>query len=496
MRTYFINTDAKSNKGKSLHMEWLRRGIGVTSGETKYRSDFSQVNHGDRLLMYVNDIGVVAVGYLEKGEVIDEIGEGKVNPNEPIEYHRNVRWTNDLSIKPVTVEELKKRLFIPHDAIKPIAEENLRLSTFLAWIEQRSGQGYKATGRFTPDRAIAVLMSMRQKCQIDEMTEKDRSQQFYFEPPGAARSLVVSKDLHEGWVRVYINRQSRKLQWFPIGFASQNFRGVEVGYRYLRGHKGLNKRPGIASSVFNIPTLNPLDNNVLLLHCNDEQGFCDLVRWYAGLHSVHSGHPPAGDEISGDGPWSPVGLGVPSDEAVLPPESASPEDFVSLGTEDAVITAGQDIQRDSADPDDPASMTAGAGWMSDPAKRSAVELHAVELACVWYREQGYKVQILGKPFDLLCRRQASGAGDGDELIHVEVKGSVGNATTVRLTRNEVQDAKYRAGWRSDLFVISEIKLFKVADAWVAQGGKQRWYKDWSPQDQDLVATEFEYRLPD
>ena len=495
MKTYFINTDAKSNQGKSLHTEWLRRGIGVTSGETKYRRDFAQINHGDRLLMYVNDIGVVAVGYLEKGDVFDEVTDGKVNPIEPIEYQRHVRWTTDLSRTPVTLEELRKHLFIPYDAIKAVAEDNPKLPAFLAWIEQRSGAGYKVTGRFTPDRAIAVLRGMRQKCQIDEMAEKNRSQQFYFERPGA-RSLVVSKDLHEGWVRVYINRQSRNLEWFPVGTVSQNFRGVEVGYRYLRGHKGLPNRPGIASSVAKISTLNPLDNDVLLLHCSDEQGFCDLVRWYAGLHSVQSGSPPSRDETSGEGPGMSADLEGPGGEAALPTESASPQAGAGHGVENVVLAADPDAQPETSEAEAPASMATGTGWMNDPAKRSAVELHAVELACVWYRDQGYEVQILGKPFDLLCWRHAGGQDDSDEIIHVEVKGSVGNATMVRLTRNEVQDARHRSGWRSDLFVISEIELYDHAGTWSAQGGKQRWYKDWSPLDQDLVPTEFEYRLPE
>ena len=62
MGTSFINSDAISNKGTSFHDEWLRRGIAVTSGGLEYREALASLASGDRLLLYVDRTGIVAVG--------------------------------------------------------------------------------------------------------------------------------------------------------------------------------------------------------------------------------------------------------------------------------------------------------------------------------------------------------------------------------------------------------------------------------------------------
>jgi hypothetical protein len=106
MTLYFVNTDAKTN-GRSFHDKWLARGIAVTSGPGKFRDKLARIGDGDIVLMYVNTIGVVAVGITLDGRVRDVVGEGVISPVETTEYHRGVRWHSLLKpISPTIIKEL------------------------------------------------------------------------------------------------------------------------------------------------------------------------------------------------------------------------------------------------------------------------------------------------------------------------------------------------------------------------------------------------------
>src|SRR5262249_27594155 len=84
-----------------------------------------------------------------------------------------------------------------------------------------------------------------------------------------------------------------------------------------------------------------------------------------------------------------------------------------------------------------------AGRFADAEMRVAVESHAVKLASDYYREQGYEVTEVGKPYDLLAVK------DSEEL-HVEVKGSTMSVGDVELTINEVRHAREIP---TDLYVV-------------------------------------------
>ena len=102
----------------------------------------------------------------------------------------------------------------------------------------------------------------------------------------------------------------------------------------------------------------------------------------------------------------------------------------------------------------------------------------------------------GKPFDLLCT-PTSRCRPGTPVVHVEVKGSVSAASTVHLTRNEIADARLEGKtWRSDLFVVSGITLLPQAPGtWRGAAGVPELFEGWCPLDDDLVPTDFVYRLP-
>ncbi|WP_143847404.1 protein NO VEIN domain-containing protein [Nocardiopsis sp. JB363] len=122
----------------------------------------------------------------------------------------------------------------------------------------------------------------------------------------------------------------------------------------------------------------------------------------------------------------------------------------------------------------------------DPRRRRAVELHAEDVAIAYYQAQGWRVVERGRPgrpYDLLCVR-------GDETKHVEVKGLSGPPVNVRLTVNERRHA--RAFANIDLFVVHGIR---VSNVYEASGGAFSVYENWTPQEEDLTPTEYQYRLP-
>jgi hypothetical protein len=103
---YFVNTDAKSNAGRSYHEEWLERGVAVTSGPSRFREKLARIGRGDVVLMYVNTVGVVAVGIVLDDRVQEVTGEECISPVVETEYHRRVRW--HALPQPVSVAKIKE----------------------------------------------------------------------------------------------------------------------------------------------------------------------------------------------------------------------------------------------------------------------------------------------------------------------------------------------------------------------------------------------------
>jgi hypothetical protein len=122
-------------------------------------------------------------------------------------------------------------------------------------------------------------------------------------------------------------------------------------------------------------------------------------------------------------------------------------------------------------------------------------MHAVGMAIARYAGLGFLVEERGKPFDLLCTPTGA-CVDGAQTVHVEVKGSLGPALTVHLTRNEVADAIGDGSWRSDLYIVSGISLMQdESRGWIPTGGVARWIEGWCPHDDHLTPTDFAYAVP-
>lgn len=130
----------------------------------------------------------------------------------------------------------------------------------------------------------------------------------------------------------------------------------------------------------------------------------------------------------------------------------------------------------------------GTGYESDSKIRKAIEEYAVAKARDYYKRNGYSVVEKGKPYDLLCERP-------EGTIHVEVKGSRGILEAIIVTIGEVRDAR-DSTWRSDLFLVEGIILeFDGKGGYKASGGVCRVQRNWVPDNQDLVPTQYRYKLP-
>jgi predicted HNH restriction endonuclease len=132
MATYFVNTDAVSNAGSSLHDEWIKRGVAVTGGGEKWRRDLMRIRRDDSVLMYANGVGVVAQGVALDDEVIDVGSDQVVNPAEKIEYHKRVRWDLDLTREPISPAELRRVLgWAPVNAVQHVVKGEDALAAYI-----------------------------------------------------------------------------------------------------------------------------------------------------------------------------------------------------------------------------------------------------------------------------------------------------------------------------------------------------------------------------
>ena len=130
----------------------------------------------------------------------------------------------------------------------------------------------------------------------------------------------------------------------------------------------------------------------------------------------------------------------------------------------------------------------------DPKTRRAVELQAVKQARNYFEAADLRVEVKGKPYDLLLTN-----GNNGEIIHVEVKGSSDTAVTVELTKNEVSDADVET-WESILVVVDQIKVDESLPG-IEPGlpgthpGRMRIWRDWRAEKERLVAIKYNYTIP-
>ncbi len=130
----------------------------------------------------------------------------------------------------------------------------------------------------------------------------------------------------------------------------------------------------------------------------------------------------------------------------------------------------------------------GQGFQLDQEVKVAVEVLAMNLATGFYSKAWDVEDVHGREsYDLICRR-------GDEVKHVEVKGTTTDGTEVILTPNEVRHAREYPC--TALFVLSNITVRQAEDGTVtATGGNHHCYDPWRVGDGTLTPLGFRYQVP-
>jgi hypothetical protein len=103
----------------------------------------------------------------------------------------------------------------------------------------------------------------------------------------------------------------------------------------------------------------------------------------------------------------------------------------------------------------------------DSKLRKALENYAMEAAEPYFEAQGYEWEDRSKtcPFDLLYRR-------GQDVLHVEVKGTQTDGREIILTPVEVEFARRHEGQMA-LFVLHSIQVAEAYDEFVLGGGERQ-----------------------
>ena len=129
----------------------------------------------------------------------------------------------------------------------------------------------------------------------------------------------------------------------------------------------------------------------------------------------------------------------------------------------------------------------GQGFQLDQQVKVTVEALAMNMATEFYNKAWVVEDVHGtESYDLICRR-------GDEVKHVEVKGTTTDGAEVILTPNEVRHAREHP--HTALFILSNITVERAEDGTViATGGKRNLYDPWRLDDGTLAPVGFRYHM--
>lgn len=129
----------------------------------------------------------------------------------------------------------------------------------------------------------------------------------------------------------------------------------------------------------------------------------------------------------------------------------------------------------------------GAGRMSDPAARRAVELRAMDAVEEWLGDEWHcKDTSSNHPWDFE-------ASNGTEVMRIEVKGTTGVGAQVILTVGEVRNALEYPDCA--LAVVSNIQLDTSGAEPKATGGEVKFIRPWEVDQDALRPLTYEYLVP-
>ena len=143
------------------------------------------------------------------------------------------------------------------------------------------------------------------------------------------------------------------------------------------------------------------------------------------------------------------------------------------------------IEDDAAEAAAVSATARGQGCAPNAAERQAIEQHAVRRARRHFSSRGYRVEDIGRPYDLRCTHPEKAT------LYVEVKGTQGAGDEVFLTRNEVSHALARAP-HTALFIVHSIELTGREATRRPSGGTTRLIMPWHPRDASLTPLVFRH----
>lgn len=130
------------------------------------------------------------------------------------------------------------------------------------------------------------------------------------------------------------------------------------------------------------------------------------------------------------------------------------------------------------------------GYISDTKKKNAIELHAMEQASKFYSDQKFEVidvsDTRGLGYDYRCVKD-------ETILEVEVKGTSLSGKELNLTRNEVINAQTTNNVPV-LFIVFDILLVIDGKDYKVINSKQKVINNWKPQEKNLEALTYKYRL--
>lgn len=167
---------------------------------------------------------------------------------------------------------------------------------------------------------------------------------------------------------------------------------------------------------------------------------------------------------------------------VLPAEGVTSDGLLETGA-----LGKSDGSEEPAPAEPPAS---GQGPMADAKKRRALDKRAMEAARDYYGKEWHveDVHQTKGVLDLHLTHRVSG-----EVLRVEVKGSSKEASTVEVTRWEVERSRKEV---CELFVLDKIEYQDTGegpDDYTCRGGRCR-RERWRAEDKDLTAKTYDYAL--
>ncbi len=143
MEYFFYNTDATAliESPRPRFRVLIDEGFAAVGGDRqRFGEQLDQLAQGDILLMYENGVGIVAVGSVK--ERWDRVSHDKPLyykaaemerlTGGPFEYRIEVEWYFDLSVSPISVEDVRERLgYTPRGAIRRIVERRAEVARLI-----------------------------------------------------------------------------------------------------------------------------------------------------------------------------------------------------------------------------------------------------------------------------------------------------------------------------------------------------------------------------